>query len=137
MVRSCIFNPFCHLCLLGSQPRHTEVSRLGVKSELQVLAYTRVTATQDPSYVCDLHHSSWQHRILNPLSKGRDQNSNLMVPSRIHFSAAPRRELFCLLIREFNPYTFKVIADKEGFTPLKYKTFGSSLVVQWVKNLAL
>ena len=25
-----------------------------------------------PSHVCDVHHSSEQHQILNPLSKGRD-----------------------------------------------------------------
>ena len=31
-----------------------------------------------------LHHSSWQRRILNPLSKGRERTRNLMVPSRIH-----------------------------------------------------
>ena len=43
----------------------------------------RATATQDPSRVCDLHNSSQQRRILNPLSKGRDRTRNLMVPSRI------------------------------------------------------
>ena len=32
-----------------------------------------------------LHHSSQQHRILNPLSKTRDQTHNLMVPIRIRF----------------------------------------------------
>ena len=36
-----------------------------------------------PSRVCNLHHSSRQHRIVNPLSKGRDRIRNLMVPSRI------------------------------------------------------
>ena len=30
-----------------------------------------------------LHHSSWQRRIVNPLSKGRDRTHNLMVPSWI------------------------------------------------------
>ena len=35
----------------------------------------------DPSCVCDLHHSSWQHRILNPLSEARDWARNLMVGS--------------------------------------------------------
>ena len=38
-----------------------EVPRLGVESELQLLAYT--TATQDPSCVGNLHHGSWQHWI--------------------------------------------------------------------------
>ena len=31
-----------------------------------------------------LRQSSQQHRILNPLSKGRDQTRNLVVPSWIH-----------------------------------------------------
>ena len=31
------------------------------------------------------HHSSWQHRILNPPSEAMDQTHNLMVPSRICF----------------------------------------------------
>ena len=33
-----------------------EVLRLGVESELQLLAYTTGTATQDPS--CDLYHNA-------------------------------------------------------------------------------
>ena len=33
------------------------------------------------NHVCDLHHSSRQRQILNPLSKARDQTRNLMVPS--------------------------------------------------------
>ena len=31
------------------------------------------TAMQHPSCTCNLHHSSWQRRILNPLSEARDQ----------------------------------------------------------------
>ena len=34
---------------LGLSLRHTEVPRLGVKLELQLLAYTTATATPDPS----------------------------------------------------------------------------------------
>ena len=41
-----------------------EFPRLGVKLELQPLAYTTATATPDPNCVCDLHHSSRQYRIL-------------------------------------------------------------------------
>ena len=37
------------------------------------------------SHVCDLHHSSWQHRILNPLREARDRTCSLMVPSQIRF----------------------------------------------------
>ena len=72
------------LCVfLGPRLQHMGVPRLGVKSDLQLLAYSTATETRDPNYVCDLHHSSWQRRILNPLSKGRDRTRNLMVPSRI------------------------------------------------------
>ena len=59
-------------CFLGLPQRHMEVPRLGVESELQLPAYTTATATWDPSHVCDLHHSSLQHQILNPLSEARD-----------------------------------------------------------------
>ena len=56
---------------LGPHPWYMEVPRVGVEMELQLLAYTTVTATWDPSHVCDLHHSSWQRQILNPLSEAR------------------------------------------------------------------
>ena len=55
----------------GSQARAIQ------QSELQLPAYTTATAMWDPSRICDLHHSSHQHRILsrilNPLSKARDR----------------------------------------------------------------
>ena len=51
-----------------------EVPRLGVESELELLAYTTARATLDPSCICDLHHSSQQHWILNLLSEDRDWN---------------------------------------------------------------
>ena len=58
---------------LGPHLWHMEVSRLGVESELQLWAYATATATQDLSCVCDLHHSSGQGQVLNPLSEARDQ----------------------------------------------------------------
>ena len=45
---------------LGLNWWHMEFPRLGVKSELQLLAYTIATETQDLSYVCNLHHGSRQ-----------------------------------------------------------------------------
>ena len=39
---------------LGPHLQHMEVPRLGVKSEIQLLAYTTATTTQDLSHVCDL-----------------------------------------------------------------------------------
>ena len=57
---------------LGPCLRHMEVPRLGGKSVLQLLGYATATAIPDPSRVCDLHHSSQQYRILDPLSESRD-----------------------------------------------------------------
>ena len=73
---------------LGSHPWHMEVPRLGVKSELQMLAYTIVTTTQDLSHICDLHHSSQQCWIPNPLTEARDRTRILMVASQIRFHCA-------------------------------------------------
>jgi len=58
-----------------------EAPRIGVKLELRPPAYTTATATPDPNRICDLHHSSQQCWILNPLSKARDQTSILMDTS--------------------------------------------------------
>ena len=59
--------------------QHMDVARLGVKSELQLPAYT--TAMQDLNHICDLYHSSQQSQILNPWSKARDQTCILMITS--------------------------------------------------------
>ena len=50
----------------GLNLQHMEVPRLGIESELQLLAYTTATttATWDLSRLCDLHHSSWQRQSL-------------------------------------------------------------------------
>jgi len=61
-----------------------EVPRLAVKSELQLSAYTTATTTQASSHISDLHHSSQQHQILDPLSKARNQTRILMGTSWVH-----------------------------------------------------
>ena len=58
-----------------------EVPRLGVESELRLLAYATATATWDPSHICDVYHSSRQRWIPDPLSKARDGTRILMDPS--------------------------------------------------------
>ena len=50
--------------------------------------YITATATRNQSRVCDLHHSSLQCQILNPLSETRNRTLNLMVPSQICFHCA-------------------------------------------------
>ena len=49
--------------------QHMEVPKLQIESELQLPVYA--TATADLSHICDLHHSSRQHQILNPLGNTR------------------------------------------------------------------
>ena len=57
-----------------------EVPRLGVKLELQLLAYAMATAIvmRDLSHICDLYCNLWQCRILNLLNKSRNQTCILM-----------------------------------------------------------
>ena len=47
-------------CFLRLHSQHMEVPRLGIKLELQLLAYTTATATWNPSLICDPYHSSQQ-----------------------------------------------------------------------------
>ena len=42
-------------------------------------AFSTATATQDPSHIFDLHHSSWQFRILNLLSEARDKTASSWI----------------------------------------------------------
>ena len=77
----CPFYFFLFLFFLGLHLQHMKVYRLGVKSELHLLAYATATATPDPSGVCNLHCSSQQHPIFNPLSKARDRTRILMDTS--------------------------------------------------------
>ena len=62
-----------------------EAPMLGVESKQQLPAYTTATAMQDLSCVFDLHHSSQQCRILNPLNEARDRTHILMDTSEIRF----------------------------------------------------
>ena len=59
-------------------------SGLRVKSKLQPLAYATAIAMWDLSHVCNLHHSSQQCQILNPLSEARDQTHILMDARWVH-----------------------------------------------------
>ena len=69
------------LAFLGLYWQYKEVSRLGVESELP--AYARATATWDLSWIYNLHHSSWQRWILNPLSEARDRTCVLMDAGQV------------------------------------------------------
>ena len=46
---------FFFFVFLGPYPWHMEVPKLGLESELQLLAYAKATEIRDQSHVCDLH----------------------------------------------------------------------------------
>ena len=81
----------CLFCFFRAILWHMEVPRLGVESELQQPAYTTATAMRDPSCVYNLHHSSWQRWILNPLSGARDGTLVLTDASQILNSLSHNR----------------------------------------------
>ena len=95
-----------------------EVLRLGVESELQLLAYATATAVLDPSCICDLHDSSKQCRILNPIIKARGQTPVLVDTSWVHYCRAmtgtPQNDEFLLFLFLFN-FLFLFMA-----TPVAY-----------------
>ena len=64
-----IFFFFGFSVFLGPHPGHIQVPRLGVLLEL---AYATATAMPDLSHVCNLHHSSQQCRVLDPLREAKD-----------------------------------------------------------------
>ena len=76
---------FFFFCFVRLNLQHMEIPRIGVKLELQPPAYTTALAMLDPSRLHDLHHSSQQRQILNPLNKVRVWASILMDASQIHF----------------------------------------------------
>jgi len=56
----------------------------------------------------DLHHSSQQRWILNPLIEARDRTLDLMVPSRIHFQCATTgTPAGTMIIYKIQNYAFK------------------------------
>ena len=84
---------------LGLHLQHMQVPRWGVEMELQLLAYTTTTTMPDLSCICYLHHSAWQHQILNPLSKTMDGTRILMDTSqfRYHWAITGNSLGMCIL----------------------------------------
>ena len=81
---------YYYFCLLGPYLWHMEVPWLPL--ELQLPAYATATATQDPSCIRDIHHSSLQRQILNPLSEARDQTCSPWILVRL-ITIEPQWEL--------------------------------------------
>ena len=73
---------FFFFVFLGLHLQHIEI-QIPVELEQQLPTYTTATAMGDPSHVCDLHHSSRQRQILNPLSEAGDRTGILMDTSQV------------------------------------------------------
>ena len=98
-----------------------EVPRLGVESELQLPAYTTATAMLDPSHACDLQRSSWQLRILDPLSKARDRTCVLIDPRRVHYCWAT---VGTLQVTNFEKdYLYHMFIHSSTYLPMYYLFF--------------
>ena len=129
----------CFFCFvfLGLHPWHIEVPRLGVQSELQLLAYARATGTRDPSHIHDVHHSSWRCQILNLLIESRDQTLKTSWFLVGFISTVPRRELLRTMQLR-NKQGSSHCGTAETNSTRNHEVAGSnSGLAQWVKDLVL
>ena len=90
-----------------------EVPRLGGESELQMPAFATATVTQDLNRICNLHHSSQQHQILNPLREARDRTCDHMAPSQICF--------YC--VNSGNSRYLNLFMDEASLFSLEYQLY--------------
>ena len=111
------------LCFLGLQVQHMELPRLVVKLELQLPACA--TATWDPSRVGDLHQTSGQCQILNPLVRpGMEPVCSWIL---IRFVSTKPNENSQTYVLKFHPMVKLVCAylgsEIAYFPPLSLATF--------------
>ena len=116
VTRISFFSFFFFFSFLGLDMWQLEVPRLEVESELQLSACTTVIAMQDPSCVCNLHHSSQKHQILNPQSESRDWTYILMNTSWVCYCWATTGTPSSLFFSFF-------YLKKKYFLKLKYTWF--------------
>ena len=81
-----------------------------------------------------LHHSSWQRRILNPLSEARDWTCNLVVPSWIRFRCAMTELPHLLFTNVFHLSIHVLLSDISSVQHFFFKGLQST-IFEWSKNL--
>ena len=98
-----------------------EVPRLGVESELQLPAYTTATATLDLNDIGNLHCNLWQHWILNPLSKARDQTHILMDTRQVLNLLSHNRNSIIFNSYFFGPCPPHAEVPRQGIKPMPHQ----------------
>ena len=84
-------SPWAYRSSPSSQARGSNRS-YSCRPELQLPAYATATAMRDPSCICNLHHSSGQCQILNPLSEARVEPTSSWILVRF-VTTEPGQEL--------------------------------------------
>ena len=107
---------------------YIEIPRLGVTSEVQLPAYTTSTSTPDLSCTWDLRCSSWQCRILNPLSEARDRTHILMDTSRVCYHWAT-------VGTTWSRYFHTLRSDRGWWSDCSGFRNWSRLALQWLRQL--
>ena len=110
--RPFMYNIHIYIWFLGLHSWHMQILRLGVESELQLLAYAIATPTLDLSHICDIHHSSLQYRIFNHWARpGIEPEITWLLVGFI--SSVPQWEL---LLHITNPVNHPC-RTQQGFLP--------------------
>ena len=102
---------------------HMEIPRLEIKSELQLPTYATATATGDLRCICDLHHSSRQHWILNPLSEARPTSSWILVGFSDHWAPTGTPKTSLLIHSKWNSLHLLTPNSQERSRSFKHNCF--------------
>ena len=74
---------FIYFCLFRAEPTAYGGSQARGPIGAVASGLHQGHSNKDPSHVCNLHRSSWQHQILNPLIESRDRTSVLIDASQV------------------------------------------------------
>ena len=70
---------FCCCCIFTATAVAYGSSQARSRMGAAAATYTSARATSDPSWVCNLQHSLWQHWSFNPLSKARAGTAWILI----------------------------------------------------------
>ena len=106
------------------------------RGQIRAAAASLCHSHGNPRFICDLHHSSWQHQILSPLSGARGQTHILWI--LVGFLScwattgttlfAFEKSLFQLPLSQFLVLSFKVSRWRQQTLMLVWKEFISDTV---------